>query len=248
MRLSDIEIIRRLTHSDHKKRIVITPILSALEQIGPSSVDVRLGTKFMVVAHSDRRYFNPLMLPHEYEEWLKHLRVVNRYSVLDPFVLHPSQFALGITLEFIAIPDDVVARIDGRSSWARQGLVVHSTAGDIHPGSRGFVVFELMNVGPVPILLYPGLAVAQLTFEEVAPVGQSYSSGPDSKYFGFRQTLWSAYPNDSVLRRMRELKKRQKQAREVVENQSVPRPENGLLKRARGFIPSIDLGSEAEDD
>lgn len=176
MRLSDIDIVRRLTDKDPGKRIVVTPMISAAEQIGPSSVDVHLGTEFMVVEQSDRQNFDPLTSMSKYQEWLKHLRVVNRYSLLDPFILHPSQFALGITLEFISIPDDIVGRIDGRSSWARQGLVVHSTAGDIHPGFRGFVVFELMNVGPVPILLYPGLAIAQLTFEELsASVGQSYA-------------------------------------------------------------------------
>src|SRR5947207_1644451 len=165
MRLSDVKIVERLTHRDQKKQIVITPMLNALQQIGPSSVDVHLGTQFMVVAHSDRLDFDPLMSPSEYNEWLRHLRLVNRYSVLERFILHPFQFALGRTLEFISVPRDIVARIDGRSSWARQGLVVHSTAGDIHPGTRGFVVFELMNYGPVPIVLYPGLAIAQVRFE-----------------------------------------------------------------------------------
>src|SRR6185503_11268579 len=113
----------------------------------------------------DQLNFDPLMSQQEYEEWLRHLRMVNRYSVAESFILHPWQFALARTLEFISVPRDLVGRIDGRSSWARQGLVVHSTAGDIHPGSKGFVVFELMNSGPVPIVLYPGLAIAQVTFE-----------------------------------------------------------------------------------
>jgi hypothetical protein len=101
-----------------------------------------------------------------------------------------------------------VGRIDGRSSWARQGLVVHSTAGDIHPGTRGFVVFELMNYGPVPIMLYPGLAIAQLTFETVADVRESYNDRTSSKYSGFRSSLWSGYPDDSILRAMRALRNR----------------------------------------
>jgi dCTP deaminase len=236
MRLSDVDIVRRLTHKEPAKRIVITPMISASEQIGPASVDVHLGTEFMVVEQSDRQSFDPLISMLEYQEWLKHLRVVNRYSLLDPFTLHPSQFALGITLEFMALPDDVVGRIDGRSSWARQGLVVHSTAGDIHPGSRGFVVFELMNVGPVPILLYPGLAIAQLTFEELsAPVGQSYAKRANSKYFGFRQTLWSAYPDDSVLRVMRQLKARKE--RNQVPSLLTETPNTTLQKGPRRFMP-----------
>jgi dUTPase len=146
------------------------------------------------------------MSPGEYTEWLRHLRPVNRYSVLERFILHPFQFALGRTLEFIALPRDIVGRIDGRSSWARQGLVVHSTAGDIHPGTRGFVVFELMNYGPVPIVLYPGLAIAQLRFETVDDVREDYSERITSRYAGFRPNLWSGYPDDSILRAMRELK------------------------------------------
>jgi dCTP deaminase len=157
----------------------------------------------MVVERSDQLHFDPLMSSEEYEEWLRHLRTVNRYSVTESFVLHPGQFALARTLEFISIPRDIVGRIDGRSSWARQGLVVHSTAGDIHPGSRGFVVFELMNSGPVPIVLYPGLAIAQVTFEVTEGVRESYEEKSTSKYFGFRPNLWSGYPNDSILQKMR---------------------------------------------
>lgn len=216
MRLNDVEIIKRLISKKPNERIVITPMIRAFEQIGPSSVDVRLGTKFMVVAHSDRQYYDPLMTEEEYEKWLKHLKLVNRYSTFsEPFVLHPWQFTLASTLEFISLPTDIVGRIDGRSSWARQGLVVHSTAGDIHPGSSGSVVFELMNYGPVPILLYPGLAIAQLTFEQLAgPAKESYRERPSSKYSHFRQSLWSGYQDDSVLAAMRQLKIRDEERSE----------------------------------
>jgi dCTP deaminase len=208
MRLNDVQIIERLTGDGGKTPIVVTPMICAFEQIGPSSIDVHLGTEFMVVAHSDRQSYDPLMTEVEYQKWLKHLKLVNRYSTFsEPFVLHPWQFTLASTLEFISLPDDIVGRIDGRSSWARQGLVVHSTAGDIHPGSRGFVVFELMNYGPVPILLYPGLAIAQLTFEELSrPARQGYSKRVGSKYSGFKSSLWSGYQDDSVLSAMRRLK------------------------------------------
>jgi dCTP deaminase len=202
--LSDSEIIKRLVSEDREERIVISPMISASEQIGPSSVDVHLGTEFLVVERSDREYFDPLMNKQEYDEWLKHVRLVTRYSVLDPFVLHPWEFALACTLEFICLPRKVVGHIDGRSSWARQGLHVHATAGNIHPGSRGYVVFELLNVGPVPILLYPGLAIAQLTFELLGTaVDKSYSDRSNARYLGFRHTLWSAYLDDSILKAMR---------------------------------------------
>jgi dCTP deaminase len=208
MRLNDIDIIKRLTGDKKltggKDPIVITPMICASEQIGPSSVDVHLGNRFMVVAHSDRQNYDPLMTREEYQEWLKHLKVVNRYAAFsEPFVLHPWQFTLALTLEFISLPNDIVGRIDGRSSWARQGLVVHSTAGDIHPGTSGFVVFELLNYGPVPILLYPGLAIAQLTFEELSGKSRERYAG---KYSGFRRNLWSRYQDDMILSAMRRLR------------------------------------------
>jgi dCTP deaminase len=208
MRLNDIDIIKRLIGEDKDKEpIVITPMICAFEQIGPSSVDVHLGNRFMVVAHSDRQNYDPLMSREEYYEWLKHLKVANRYTAFsEPFVLHPWQFTLALTLEFISLPSDIVGRIDGRSSWARQGLVVHSTAGDIHPGTSGFVVFELMNYGPVPILLYPGLAIAQLTFEQLSGKARASYAG---KYSGFRRNLWSRYQDDMILSAMRKLRMRE---------------------------------------
>jgi dCTP deaminase len=209
VRLNDIQIIARLAEKDPARRIVISPMISAGEQVGPASVDIHLGTEFMVVERSNRVEFDPLMTPQEYEEWLKHVRVIHRYSMLDPFVLHPTVFVLATTLEFICLPNDIVARLDGRSSWARQGLKVHSTAGDIHPGSNGPVVFELENAGPIPILLYPGLAIAQVSFEELAyPVHESYADKRDSRYVGFSQSFFSAYPRDFVVEKMR-LKKLQ---------------------------------------
>jgi len=240
MRLSDAKIVERLAEQNPAKRIVITPMVNALEQIGSASVDVHLGSQFMVVAHSDRLDFDPLMSPKEYNEWLRHLRPVNRYSVLDRFILHPFQFALGRTLEFIKLPRDIVGRIDGRSSWARQGLVVHSTAGDIHPGTSGFVVFELMNYGPVPIVLYPGLAIAQLGFETVEDVRQDYSERPLSKYMGFRPNLWSSYPDDSILRAMRTLRG----PWEVSSEPSLVHEPSE--QRLFGMVPSQDLSAGSQ--
>jgi dCTP deaminase len=208
--LSDSELLKRLLHPDPTERIVISPLIHAPEQIGPSSIDVHLGTDFLVVERSDRVEFDPLMNDEEYKEWLKHVKSTSRYSVLESFILHPGEFALSTTLEFIGLPATIVGHIDGRSSWARQGLKVHSTAGNIHPGSRGFVVFELENVGPVPIVLYPGLAIAQLTFDNMeGKVLENYSDRKQSRYSGIIDMLWSAYPEDTVLTSMRALKERE---------------------------------------
>ena len=243
--LSDTEILRRLVHEDPRKRIIISPMISAPEQIGPSSIDVHLGTDFLVVERSDRVQFDALMSKEEYLEWLVHVKSTSRYSVLEQFILHPGEFALGATLEFISLPTTIVAHIDGRSSWARQGLKVHSTAGNIHPGSRGFVVFELENVGPVPIVLYPGLAIAQLTFDEMqGEVLEGYSSRVESRYSGVLEMLWSAYPDDSVLRLMRSLKRHAVEPRDG--RQKPSEPSSG--PSARTPASQRDALSEADDN
>jgi len=205
--LSDLQIMERIVADNPEQRIVISPLVAAAEQLGPSSINVHLGTEFLIVEPSNRHSFDPLMTEDEYKSWLKHARVTAKYSLGNPFVLHPWEFALANTLEYIKLPRDIMGRIDGRSTWARQGLQIHATAGNIHPGTQGFVVFELGNVGPVPILLYPGMPIAQLTFDELrVSVDIGYFDNIASRYSGFRQTLWSAYPNDGVLQAMRAAK------------------------------------------
>ncbi len=248
--LSDSAIVERLLDRDPKRRIIISPMISAPEQIGPSSIDVHLGTEFTVVERSDRVQFDPLMTRQEYMEWLNHVKSASRHSVLEGFILHPGEFALAATLEFICIPETIVGHIDGRSSWGRQGLKVHSTAGNIHPGSRGFVAFELENAGPVPIVLYPGLAIAQLTFDEVqGEVLEDYSLRGESRYAGVLDTLWSAYPDDDALKAMRSLRRLQLMERpsvtdrprsQVVLNAEHIPEENELLNVVAGCLELFD--------
>src|SRR5580700_5937950 len=113
--LSNLQIVERLVADDPDKAIVISPMIDPVEQIGPSSVDVHLGTWFQVVERSNRPNFDPLMSLDEYREWLKHARVTNRYSISESFVLHRGEFALASTLEFIGLPKDIIGHIDGRS-------------------------------------------------------------------------------------------------------------------------------------
>jgi dCTP deaminase len=219
MMLSDSAILKRLIHPVDEERLVIIPMICAGDQIGPSSIDVHLGTDFLVVERSDRVQFDALMSEQEYSEWLMYVKAITRQSVLEQFILHPGEFALSTTLEFISLPKTLVAHIDGRSSWARQGLKVHATAGNVHPGSRGFVVFELENDGPVPVVLYPGLAIAQLTFDELTgAVLEDYGRRAESRYLGVLDMLWSAYPEDSALKRMRDLRHRS------AERETIPAP------------------------
>jgi len=104
-------------------------------------------------------------------------------SDLQPFYLHPGEFALAATLEYIHVPYDLGCRLEGRSSWGRLGLLVHATAGFIDPGFSGNVTFELYNAGRLPIELKPGFRMAQLCFIELSdPPGIPYDKRPESKY------------------------------------------------------------------
>jgi dCTP deaminase len=145
--------IRRLVEAGE---IVIKPWDPSLVQ--PASVDLRLGDSFRVfsnhkVATIDLRDGPPENLTEE---------VV--VSEQDGFVIHPGEFCLGRTAEWVELPDGVVARIEGKSSLGRLGLIVHATAGFIDPGWKGTLTLELNNLTRVPIKLYPGLLIAQLSF------------------------------------------------------------------------------------
>jgi dCTP deaminase len=181
--LNHLEILERLSRGD-RRRLVVRPLLDLQQQLGLSSLDVRLGTEFRVFQRQQYPYLDPL----KQEEQIR--RDVQDYTspivlpigrVDRPFVLHPGEFVLASTLEYIILPPDLTARLDGRSSWGRIGLQVHSTAGNIDPGYRGTITYELANVGKVPTMLLPGLRVAQLTFHPIAAVMKEYDA--ERKYF-----------------------------------------------------------------
>jgi dCTP deaminase len=167
-------------------RIVIDPLLDGAIQ--PSSVDVRLASAFRVFAN----HRHPVIDVREEQPELTEL-VENPPD--EPFVLHPGEFVLGATLERIALPDDIVARIEGKSSLGRLGLVIHATAGFVDAGFDGDVTLELSNVATLPILLYPGMRIAQLAFFQLdRPAQQPYGAGATgSKYQGQRGPTASRY-------------------------------------------------------
>ncbi len=149
-------------------RIKIEPWDPGMVQ--PASVDVRLGASFRVF-HNHRASAIDLRDPptNLTEEVL--------VAAAQPFVIHPGEFVLGRTLEYVELPDDVVARIEGRSSLGRLGLIVHATAGFVDPGFSGTLTLEITNLTRVPIKLYPGLLIAQLSFMALdAPAERPYGS------------------------------------------------------------------------
>ena len=155
--------IRRLAEEG---RIVIEPWDPSLVQ--PASVDLRLGDLFRVF-HNHRTAAIDLRDPPT--------NLTEEVVSEDVFVIHPGEFVLGRTLERVELPDDIVARIEGKSSIGRLGLIVHATAGFVDPGFKGTLTLEITNLTRVPIKLYPGLLIAQLSFMTLdAPAERPYGS------------------------------------------------------------------------
>jgi len=156
--------------------------------IQPASIDVKLGSTFRVF-HNHRVESIDLRNPDP------NLTEQVEVGPDEPFVIHPGEFCLGDTLEYVRIPDNVLCRIDGKSSLGRLGLIVHATAGFIDPGFEGTITLELGNLTRVPIKLYAGLAIAQLTFEEMSDPADRPYGHPElgSHYQGQRGATASRY-------------------------------------------------------
>ena len=151
------------------------------EMVQPSSVDVRMDRYFRVFENHRYPHIDPA------EEQPDLTRLVETPGD-EAFILHPGEFALGATFEQISLPDDVAARLEGKSSLGRLGLLTHSTAGFIDPGFSGHVTLELSNVATLPIKLWPGMKIGQLCFFRLtSPAEQPYGSGASgSRYQGQR--------------------------------------------------------------
>jgi len=154
----------------------------------PSSLDVRVDRYFRVFRNSRYPYID---VKAEQEELTELVEVDGD----EAFILHPGEFVLGSTLERVTLPDDLVARLEGKSSLGRLGLLIHSTAGFIDPGWDGHVTLELSNVANLPITIYPGMKIGQLSFVQLSePAERPYgSAGIGSKYQGQRGPTPSRY-------------------------------------------------------
>ena len=182
MVLSDRTIKRLLDEG----RIGIDPYDESLLQ--PSSVDVRVD-RFFRVFHNNRYPF--IDVKREQEELTSLVEIDDD----TPFMLHPGEFVLGSTLERVRLPDDLVARLEGKSSLGRLGLLIHSTAGFIDPGWDGHVTLELSNVANLPITIYYSMKIGQISFVQLSePAETPYGSDSlGSKYQGQRGPTPSRY-------------------------------------------------------
>ncbi len=185
--LSDGTILRLVEEG----RLRIDPWDPALVQ--PASVDLRLGDSFRVFHNHKAEAIDLRDPPTNLTEEVK-------IEVGETFVIHPGEFCLGRTAEWVELPDDIVARIEGKSSLGRLGLIVHATAGFCDPGWRGTLTLELNNLTRIPIKLYPGILIAQLSFMTLdAPALRPYGhEGLGSHYQGQVDATESRYEGGST--------------------------------------------------
>lgn len=187
MILSDTDILAALAAG------VIT--LDPFEQtmVQPASVDIRVDNRFRIFSNHRYTCIDP-------RERQPELTEVVEVAEGDVFVLHPGEFVLGSTIERVGLGSAYVARLEGKSSLGRLGLLCHATAGWIDPGFRGHITLELSNVANLPILVYPGMPIGQLSFARLSsPASRPYGSeGSGSKYQGQEgptaSRMWEAFP------------------------------------------------------
>lgn len=177
MILSDRDIKKAIA-SGHVK--IEAPGFDALAHVHASSMDLHLGSVFKLYEHSKFAVLDP----KKPESFLGNMRTIT-VTGSDPFIVQPGEFVLGVTKEKITVPDDLVVRVEGRSSLGRLGIIVHSTAGFVDPGFSGTITLEISNLNRLPVALYPGMRVCQLAFEQMSsPAQQPYHLKPGSKYQG----------------------------------------------------------------
>lgn len=178
MKLSDVDIRRYMADG----RIGIDPAPSE-NQIGAMSVDLQLGGTFQVFPPGKAAFVD--LAPPEGHPSQVPDQLMDRVEVPDgeAFFLHPGELVLGITIQRITLPADIAGRLDGRSSLARLGLMVHATAHTIDPGWNGRITLEFFNCGRLPLALRPGMRICALSFETLmTPTSKPYAARPDAKY------------------------------------------------------------------
>ena len=183
---------RTLREQLNAGRIVIDPLDETLIQ--PSSIDVRISNLFRVFRNHTRGVIDVKQDLTDLTELIEMPASLDGNDTAA-FMLHPGEFVLGSTLERVGVPGDLVGRVEGRSSLGRLGLMIHSTAGFIDAGFDGHITLELANVASLPITLYPGMKIGQISFMEMtSPADKPYGQGATgSKYQGQRGPTPSRY-------------------------------------------------------
>jgi dCTP deaminase len=183
--LSDRDIRAAIESGD----VVIRPYDP--KDLQPSSVDLHLDRRFRVFRNNRYPYID---VRHPQPDLTEMVSVADD----DPFILHPGEFVLGQTLEWTELPNDLVARLEGKSSLGRLGLLIHSTAGYVDPGWKGNLTLELSNVANLPIALYYGMKIGQISFFRMSSEVERPYGSPElgSKYQGQSEPTASAFHRD----------------------------------------------------
>ncbi len=176
MILADCDILARLERGD----IAIAPAPDLETQLQPASLDLRLGYDFQTFNYTRQALIDPAD-----QATFEHLTTLTQLQDDERFLVHPGEFVLATTLEHVEIPNDLLARLEGRSSIGRLGIVIHSTAGFIDPGFKGKITLEISNLGHIAVALYPRMRICHLAFEEMSsPVRAGYGEKRGAKYQG----------------------------------------------------------------
>jgi dCTP deaminase len=176
MVLSDKDILLFLK----KGKIKITPKPNLAEQLGPCTIDFHLGKTFKIFDHSKVPYFDPRQAKLS-EKIMKEIKVPEG----EPFIMRPGEFVLASTEESLELDNDLIGRLEGRSSLGRLGIIVHSTAARFDPGWIGRPVMELGNIGIMPVAIYPGMRICSFTFDQLSsPAMTPYRKKKKAKYVG----------------------------------------------------------------
>jgi dCTP deaminase len=198
--------LRELLTAPLEQRLVVSPLLDPKNQVreDQASIDIRLGSGFALVSASSAGAVDELDKPSELSRRLARLYRMEYVPFGGSLVIHPHQFILAETFEFIRLPGTVAAYVIGRSTWGRLGLIVATAAG-IHPGFSGTLTLELRNLGETPLTLYPGQTIAQLFFHDVEPPVVEVGPG---QYSGRTALLPRRISADYTLQKLVSLKRR----------------------------------------
>ena len=181
--------------------------------MGSASIDIRLGCEFEVFNTTQHAHLDPLIDKNVLKEQVLDYTKKVHVCPMEPFILHPGAFVLASTLEYFNLSNNLVGRLEGRSTWGRLGLQVHSTAGFVDPGFEGVLTFELQNMGKGPISLFPGIRIAQICFYEISTTAIPYTKKPGAKYFhklGTSGSLFFQDPEFDIIRKYHQDRKDKK--------------------------------------
>jgi len=205
--LTKDEILERLKTKDKGCKIFFTPMIDIERQVSPTAIDIRLGTQFILFRRTKFPILDVCESAPEDLNWK-----IGRYqekvfvTLGEKLVLHPQQLILGGSLEYIRLPNDLVAEVIGRSSWGRLGLVI-SAATLVHPSYAGVITLELANEGDTPIALYPGTRIAQLVLYKLLNCEKQDAKLYGTKYLGSVEPSFSRLHEDEDLGIIRKVKK-----------------------------------------